>query len=41
MIVVKLTKEDVKVLSPYDTQDSSSQTEEHLKKYVEIKIRDD
>ena len=41
LFILKLTRQDVKILSPYDTQDSSSQSEEHVKKYVEIKIRDD
>ena len=39
LFILRLNKRTVKNLSPYDTQDSSS--EEHVKKYVEIKIRDD
>jgi len=34
LFILKLTRQDVKTLSPYDTQDSSSQSEEHIKNYV-------
>lgn len=39
LYILRLTKKDLKTLSPYDTQDSSSQSEEHIKNYVRLNMQ--